>query len=90
MADYVLMDELYRLVIRYEKGDKEYREKVFPIAVKAVLKALGENRLVEEIEEMGKDPYLVARELVEKYFTFKYDPVISLVELRKLVESTSR
>lgn len=90
MTVYLLMDELYRLVARYEKGDKEYREKVFPIIVKAVLKALGEDKLVEEIEYGKRDPYLVARDLVEKYFTFKHDPLVSIVEIRKLAKTTGK
>ena len=65
---HLLMDELRRLLARYNVECEEWRSKVFPLLVKGILKALGEEGYLREVELGRKSPHHAVRELVEKYF----------------------
>jgi transcriptional regulator of met regulon len=79
------MDALQTLLAKYRKSDEQFRKNAFTIAVKAVLKAMGEVDLANSIKN-DEDAYAIAKELVDKFFRFKGDPLISDVDLRDIVK----
>jgi len=78
---------LRKLLVKYEGGDNEFRDKVFPEAVVFVLKTLNMDEIAAKVEANPKLAYPVAKKLVEDYFTMRNDVMVEVVALKRFLET---